>query len=88
MNIHAHWRFLAAASMMAAGLTGCGGGDGTAPPTVVTPDTIDFQIFVNRAFFNPADSIPVSLNLTFNFDANDDPTAFDMLLASGSFGGG
>lgn len=73
--------------MAAAALTGCGGDGSTVPTPIIAPETIDFRIFANQAFLNAANSTPVSLNLTFNFDANDDPTAFEGLIEAGSFGG-
>jgi hypothetical protein len=88
MNINTKWRLLTVTSVAVAGLSACGGNNGsTVPPVTPTPQSIDFQIFASQAFSNSANSSPVSLNLTFNFDANDDPTAFDSLIASGTFGG-
>jgi ABC-type sugar transport system substrate-binding protein len=82
-------RCLAAASLAAA-LAACGnaGNGGTAPVTAPPTTTIDFMIFTNQAFSNNANTTPVSLDLTFNFDANDNPTAFDNLIAYGTFGAG
>lgn len=88
MYLFDNWRLLAAASAAITCLAGCGSSGGsTVPPPAVTPEKIDFLLFTNQAFSNSANSSPVSLNLTFNFDADDDPTAFDSLIASGSFGG-
>jgi hypothetical protein len=86
-RVCAQWRYLAAASLAAA-LAGCGGNDGgTVPTPTVAPDVIDFEIFTNQAFSNSANSTPVSLDVTFNFDTNEEPYVFDQLIAAGSFGG-
>ncbi len=89
MTIKFNRRFLAAASFAAA-MTGCGGGNSVSVPETTVPPSasnIDFSTYANQAFSNSANSTPVSVNYTFNFDANDDPTAFDELIAGGSFGG-
>jgi hypothetical protein len=89
LTIKSSRRFLAAASLAAA-MAGCGGGDGSEVPVTTVPpaaSNIDFSIYANQAFSNSANSTPVSVNYTFNFDVNDDPTAFDALIASGSYGG-
>jgi hypothetical protein len=84
--IHAPWRALAAASLAAASLIGCGGSDGTAVPTPApVSDAVPFSLFVNQAFSNSANSTPVSVDVDFAFDVNDDPTAFDALILSGTY---
>jgi hypothetical protein len=46
---------------------------------------VDFSTFAANAFAQSANSTPVSLdNVTFNYDVNDDPMAFDGLIMSGS----
>gem|GEM_PF-6313233 len=89
LNTYSNRRFLAAGSLAVA-LAGCGGGNGGGVPVTTVPpaaSNIDFEIYAHQAFSNSANSTPASVNYTFNFDANDDPTAFDDLIASGSFGG-
>jgi len=84
-----HWRVFAAAGVAAALIAGCHDGSTTHTEPVTPPptsSTVDFTAFATQAFSNSADSTPVAINnLTFNFDSNDDPTAFDALIASGSF---
>jgi hypothetical protein len=47
---------------------------------------VPFTVFAQQAFTNPANSTPVTINnINFTFDSNDDPTAFDNLIAEGSF---
>jgi hypothetical protein len=86
-NITKTWRALAAASATSALLAACNDGGGTTvPPSTPPSSSIDFTLFVNQAFSNSANSMPVAINsLTFNYDANDDPTAFDTLIAAGTF---
>jgi hypothetical protein len=83
---YAHWRVLAAASLAAASLVGCGGSDGT---TVPTPGPISaaipFSVFATQAFSNSANSTPVSVNQNFAFDVDEDPAAFDALILSGTY---
>ena len=84
-----HWRMFAAAGMVAALIAGCNNGETTHTepvPTSPPSSTVDFTAFATQAFSNSANSTPVAINnLTFNFDSNDDPTAFDGLIAAGSF---
>ena len=85
--IHAHWRILAAASLAAASLVGCGGSDGTTVPTPAPiSNAIPFSVFATQAFSNSANSTPVSVDQNFIFDVNEDPTAFDTLILSGTYG--
>jgi len=89
LTINSNRRFLAAASLLVA-LAGCGENHGGGVPVTTVPpaaSNIDFEIYANQAFSNSANSTPVSVNYTFNFDVNDDPTAFDALIAGGNFGG-
>jgi hypothetical protein len=84
--ILAQWRILAAASLAAASLSGCGGGGGTTVPTPPPiSSSVDFSIFATQAFSNPANSTPVPVDQNFTFDVNDDPTAFDTLIANGTY---
>jgi ABC-type sugar transport system substrate-binding protein len=82
-------KLLSAAGVAAAVITGCDSGATThTVPVATTPPnaTIDFTVFATQAFSNSANSTPVAINkLSFNFDSNDDPTAFDALIAEGSF---
>jgi len=89
LNINSNRRFLAAGSLAVA-LAGCGGSHGGGVPETTVPpaaSNIDFEIYAHQAFSSSANSTPASVNYTFNFDANDDPTAFDDLIAGGTFGG-
>jgi len=84
--VNIKWRVLAASSVVVAVLSGCGGSDGSTVPPIPPPNTsIDFSTFVNQAFSNPANSTPVSVDVNFSFDVNDEPTAFDALILAGSF---
>jgi hypothetical protein len=84
-----HWRALAAVGVTAALIAGCDNGATTHTepvPTSPPSATLDFTVFATQAFSNNANSTPVALNnISFNFDSNDDPTAFDSLIAAGSF---
>jgi hypothetical protein len=83
--VNIKWRVLAASSVVIAFLSGCSSGGGTVPQMPPPQDSIDFSIFVTQAFSNPANSTPVSVDVDFSFDVNDDPTAFDTLILSGTF---
>ena len=80
-----NWRILAASFGIAAFAAGCSNGGGTVPPIKPPSESIDFSAFVNQAFSNPANSTPVSVDVDFTFDVNDDPTAFDALILSGTY---
>ena len=85
--IHA-WRFLTVASLVAVSVVGCGGSDGgTVPTPPPVSSAIPFSIFATQAYSNSANSTPVSVDQDFNFDVDDDPTAFDALIAAGTYGG-
>ncbi len=92
MTIYPNRRFLAAGALAAA-LAGCGGNNGGIVPTTTAPpanSNIDYRTFIDQAFANSANAKPVSVDFVsnpFSFDDNDNPTAFDSLIASGSFGG-
>lgn len=87
---HSHRRTVATASLAAAALaaltlSGCNDG-GTTVPNPPAPQEATFSIFVNTLFGQSANSTPVDVtNVTFNFDVNDDPTAFNGLLAEGTY---
>jgi hypothetical protein len=84
--VHAQWRALAAASLAAVSLIGCGGSDGTTVPTPgPISEAIPFSVFATQAFSNSANSTPVSVDQDFAFDVNEDPTAFDALILSGTY---
>jgi hypothetical protein len=81
-------RILAAASLAAAflSLIGCGGSDGgTVPTPAPISDAIPFSNFATQAFSNRANSTPVSVDQNFIFDVNDEPTAFDASILSGTY---
>jgi hypothetical protein len=91
ININARWRISAAAFVAAASLAGCDSGSGgTVPPSTVAPappaQVVDFSFIAEQTFAANANSTPVSLDgFTFDFDVNNDPGAFDTLIASGTF---
>ncbi len=82
------WRHLAAAAVAAA-LAGCGGDNETTVPTPPPPTAAQeapFSVFVDTVFATPANGTPVNVtNDIFNYDVNDDPTAFSALLAEGTY---
>jgi hypothetical protein len=51
------------------------------PPSEAVP----FSVFASQAFSNSANSTPVSVDQNFAFDVNDEPTAFDALILSGTY---
>ena len=86
-KINSNSGFLAGSCAVLAGLAGCGGNHGeSAVPPVPTPSQTQFSVFVEQTFANSANSTPVSLDgITFDFDANENPTAFDTLVLSGTY---
>jgi hypothetical protein len=80
-------RILAGSAAALACLAGCGGGGGQATvPPMPPPSQTQFSVFVEQTFANSANSTPVSLDgITFDFDANENPTAFDTLILSGTY---
>ena len=86
ISIQARWRILAAASLVAASLAGCGGSDGGGvPPPGPISDAIPFSVFATQAFSNSANTTPVSIDRNFVFDVDEEPTAFDALILSGTY---
>ncbi len=90
ININAKWRFLAAASVVAASLAAChedhnhGSASNSPPPP--PPASVDFSTFAKNTFAANANTTPISLDgVNFTFDVDNDPTAFDALVMSGSF---
>jgi len=77
-------RLVAVTSLVTAAITAChDSNSGSSPPP--PNQTTNFSTFAEKAFAQSANSTPVSLdNITFNYDVNDDPTAFDSLIMSGS----
>ena len=85
-SIQVRWCALAAASLAATSLAGCGGSDGgTVPTPAPISDAIPFSNFATQAFSNRANSTPVSVDQNFIFDVNDEPTAFDASILSGTY---
>ena len=83
--IHSQWRILAA-SLAAGCLVGCGGSDGSiVPAPAPISEPIPFSVFATQAFSNSANSTPVSVDQNFVFDVNEEPTAFDALILSGTY---
>jgi hypothetical protein len=87
MNLtQARWHIRGAAFLVAAALAGCGGDSGgTVPTPAPISDSVSFSGFVNQAFSNSANSTPVSVDVNFTFDVNEEPTAFDSLILSGTY---
>jgi hypothetical protein len=84
--IHCRWLVMAAASLGAASLVGCGGSDSNTVPTPAPiSDAIPFSVFATQAFSNSANSTPVPVNQNFVFDVNEEPAAFDALILSGTY---
>ncbi len=85
-NFRAIGRLLAVTSLVTAALAACHDNNSASSPPVPPPtQTTEFSTFAEQAFAQSANSTPVSLdNVTFNYDVNDDPTAFDSLIMSGS----
>jgi len=85
-NFKAIVRLLAVTSLVTAALAACHDDNSASSPPPPPPNqTVDFSTFAANAFAQSANSTPVSLdNVTFNYDVNDDPTAFDGLIMSGS----
>jgi hypothetical protein len=81
VNVKTSW-CLAAAALAAAALAGCHDdhpGSSTTPPPTST--TVDFSTYAKQVFENGPNTTPKNLDgITFNFDVDDDPTAFDTLL--------
>jgi hypothetical protein len=72
---------------LAAGLTACGGGYGdppAEPPMEPPPPPVVFSQFVKDQFTNTVDEVPpVAVDaMAFSFTDQDNPDAFDDLLAS------
>ena len=81
---NAKWRILAAATVAAVSLAACNddNGNNSAP----APAATSFTAFTTSAFAADANSTPVSLDaVRFDFDADDNPTAFDTLVMSGTY---
>jgi hypothetical protein len=86
INIKSTWRIGVAGSAALAFLAACNDGSSPSPAAPPPSQGADFSVFVDQVFSNSANSTPVPLNgLQFIFDVNDDPTAFDALINSGSF---
>jgi hypothetical protein len=75
--------WFAAAAVAAALLAGCHDdhqGGSTSPPAAGVPP-LAWSTFVKQVFSNDANTTPVNLDgLSFDFDVDNDPTAFDGLL--------
>jgi len=81
MNTPNLTRLIAAAGLLcAATLGGCNDNHGSiaGPPAASQPAI--FSAFVTQIFSTDADATPVSVDLTLNYDVDNDPTAFDGLL--------
>jgi hypothetical protein len=75
---------VAAAALAAAALAGChddhNNGNSPTPPPSAAPALV-WSTFVEQVFSNAANTTPINLDgLTFDFDVDDDPTAFNGLL--------
>jgi len=89
ININAKWRILAAASVAAASLAACHndhGNNSASTPKPPPPAPVDFSTFAKNAFAANENTTPISLDgVTFTFDVDNDPTAFDALVMSGTY---
>jgi hypothetical protein len=76
------WRIMAAGLVGAGALAACHDDVVTVPPAPTASATqIPFSVFAQQVYSNAANSTPVAVNsLNFDFDVNDDPTAFDGLI--------
>jgi hypothetical protein len=82
-HIKTRW-CVAAAALAAAALAGChddhNGSSPTQPPPAA-PAAVVWSTFVEQVFSNAANSTPINFDgFTFDFDVDDDPTAFNGLL--------
>jgi hypothetical protein len=69
-----------AALILAAALGGCSDNqDRGAVPPAAAPQAM-FSAFVTQAFAADANANPVSVDVTLNYDVDNDPTAFNGLL--------
>ena len=86
-HTQARWHIRGAAAFLAASaLAGCGGDSGgTVPTPAPISDSVSFSAFANQAFSNSANSTPVPVDVNFTFDVNEEPTAFDSLILSGTY---
>ena len=79
-NFKSKWQ-AAAALLSAAALCGCQNSQSSASSTPMAPQATNFSAFAMEIFSASADTAPVNLNgVEFNFDVDNDPTAFDGLL--------
>jgi hypothetical protein len=91
------WRGAVAAACLGGLLGGCGGSsEVTAPAVAVVPPppvattpppavSNEFSQFATTTFAASADAAPVAVTATLVFDVNNDPKAFDALIASGTY---
>lgn len=77
--------------VIACAIGGCGGGGskgGAAPspqPPAAAPTSVDFTAFSKSVMSSGEQSSPSEVeSITFKFDADDNPSAYDDLLPSGS----
>jgi hypothetical protein len=72
-------------SLALGALAGCNDDTVTVPARPVS-QTVPFSAVVNQLFSNPANSTPVPIdNLNVAYDVDDDPTAFDSLILTGTY---
>jgi hypothetical protein len=85
-SIHPTLRIALAAVLAAAVLAACHDDTTTIPPATAQQANLPFSVFVNQLFTAGANSKPASLDgLSFNYDVDDDPTAFDALIMTGTY---
>jgi hypothetical protein len=72
----------AAAALIVAVLAGCHDDHQSSPAQPPPTSTaLVWSTFVKQVFSNAANTLPINLDgLSFDFDVDDDPTAFDGLL--------
>jgi hypothetical protein len=74
-------RLLAAAGLLCATLLGgCNDNHGSIAGPPAAPQPAIFSAFVTQIFGTDANATPVSVDLTLDYDVDNDPTAFDGLL--------
>jgi hypothetical protein len=75
-----------ATALALAALAGCNDDNTVTVPARPALQTVPFSAVVDQLFSNSANSTPVPIdNLDVVYDVNDDPSAFDALILSGSY---
>jgi hypothetical protein len=78
---HKRWLLAATAMATAVGLSACNDDDHHAAATPEPGNSVEFSTFANQTFALGENTTPVNYdNVTFVFDADNNPAAFDSLL--------